>query len=93
MNFGRRITAGLGIVAVAGVSLLGSVMPANGADDPVLGNINPATSKSLTIHKFAQPATLGTAPDGKPLALTVTEELTPLEGVTFQIQEVTNKLT
>lgn len=90
MNFGRRFTAGLGIVAVTGVSLLGSVMPANGADDPVLGNINPTTSKSLTIHKFEQPATLGTAPDGKELATTATSALTPLKGVTFQIQKVTN---
>ncbi|MHA7268243.1 SpaH/EbpB family LPXTG-anchored major pilin [Arthrobacter sp. HLT1-20] len=85
----RRITAGLGIAALAAAALLGSVLPANAAD-PGPGNINPATTKSLTIHKFAQPGTLGTAPDGNPLPGSATSGLTALDGVTFKIQKVTN---
>lgn len=89
--FARRITAGLGIAAIAAATLLGSVLPAQAADaTPGAGNINPDTAKSLTIHKFAQPDTLGVSPDGKPLPDSATSELTPLSGVTFMLQKVTN---
>ncbi|MDD0859192.1 hypothetical protein NHF46_18625 [Arthrobacter alpinus] len=83
----RRITAGLGIAALATAALFGSMLPANAAD---AGNINESTPKSLTIHKFAQPATQGTAPDGNKLPEADTSGLTPLKGVEFTIQEVTN---
>ncbi|WP_218711389.1 SpaH/EbpB family LPXTG-anchored major pilin [Arthrobacter sp. BF1] len=83
----RRITAGLGIAALATAALFGSMLPASAED---AGNINESTPKSLTIHKFAQPATQGTAPDGNKLPDAATSGLTPLKGVEFTIQEVTN---
>lgn len=85
--FNRRITAGIGIAALATAALFGSMLPASAAD---AGNINENTPKSLTIHKFAQPATQGTAPDGNKLPDADTSGLTALEGVEFTIQEVTN---
>lgn len=83
----RRITAGIGIAALATAALFGSMLPASAADN---GNINPDAPKSLTIHKFAQPAAQGTAPDGNKLPDAATSGLTPLKGVEFTIQEVTN---
>lgn len=78
----RRITAGLGIAALATAALFGGMVPASAAD---AGNIVPDAPKSLTIHKHAQPATLGTPPNGLQL---VTPPANPLNGVTFQIQKV-----
>ncbi|POH56927.1 SpaH/EbpB family LPXTG-anchored major pilin [Arthrobacter glacialis] len=78
----RRITAGLGIAALATAALFGSMLPASAAD---AGNIVPDAPKSITIHKHAQPETLGTAPNGLEL---VTPPPNPLNGVTFQIQKV-----
>lgn len=90
-TFARRVTAGLGIAAVATAALFGSMVPANAVEaTPGPGNINEGTVKSLTIHKFAQPATSGKAPNGLPLAESITSGLTPLKGVTFQIQKVNN---
>lgn len=90
-TFARRVTAGLGIAAVATAALFGSMLPATAADaTPGPGNINADTVKSLTVHKFAQPAAPGKAPNGLPLAEAVTSGLTPLEGVTFQVQKVNN---
>ncbi|MGG5175129.1 SpaH/EbpB family LPXTG-anchored major pilin [Pseudarthrobacter sp. J1763] len=81
----RRVTAGLGIAGIAAAAMLGSVAPASAAPGP--GNINPDAPKSLTIHKFEQPATEGTPPDG---TVQNTNGLTKLVGVKFKIQEVTN---
>lgn len=85
--FKRRITAGIGIAALATAALFGSMLPASAADT---GNINPDAAKSLTIHKYAQPATQGTAPDGNKLPDAATSGLTALEGVEFTIQKVNN---
>ncbi|MGG5170848.1 SpaH/EbpB family LPXTG-anchored major pilin [Pseudarthrobacter sp. J1738] len=81
----RRVTAGLGIAGIAAAAMLGSVAPASAAPGP--GNINPDAPKSLTIHKFEQPAVLGTAPDGTEQN---TAGLTQLNGVEFTVQKVTN---
>lgn len=85
--FKRRITAGIGIAALATAALFGSMLPANAADN---GNIDTGAAKSLTIHKYAQPATTGTAPDGNELPADATSGLTALKGVEFTIQKVTN---
>lgn len=85
--FKRRITAGIGIAALATAALFGSMLPASAADS---GNINPDAAKSLIIHKFAQPAEEGTAPDGTKLPDSATSGLDKLSGVTFKVEEVTN---
>ncbi|WP_104110155.1 SpaH/EbpB family LPXTG-anchored major pilin [Arthrobacter sp. N199823] len=82
----RRITAGLGIAALATAALFGSMLPASAAD---AGNIDTAAAKSLTIHKFAQPATQGTAPNGLELQ-TPPPAADALVGVHFKIEKVTN---
>ena len=87
--FARRLTAGIGIAAVAAATMLGSMLPANAAETTP-GNIDTQASKSLTIHKFAQPATMGTAPDGTELPDSATNGLTGLSGVKFKVEKVTN---
>ncbi|WP_449373866.1 SpaH/EbpB family LPXTG-anchored major pilin [Arthrobacter psychrolactophilus] len=89
--FARRLTAGIGIAAVAAATMFGSMLPASAADTtPGPGNIDNAISKSLTIHKFAQPATMGTAPDGTELPGSATSGLDALNGVKFKVEKVNN---
>lgn len=83
----RRLTAGIGIAALATAALFGSMLPANAADS---GNINPDAAKSLTIHKYAQPAEAGQAPDGNALPAEATKDLDALQGVEFSVQKVNN---
>ena len=83
--FKRRITAGIGIAALATAALFGSMLPASAAD---AGNIDTMLPTSLTIHKHAQPEVLGTAPNG--LELTTPPTSAGLVGVTFKIEKVTN---
>lgn len=82
----RRLTAGIGIAALATAALFGSMLPASAAD---AGNIDTNAPKSLTIHKFAQPATQGTAPNGLELQ-TPPPAGDALVGVHFKIEKVTN---
>lgn len=85
--FKRRITAGIGIAALATAALFGSMLPASAADT---GNIDTNAPKSLTIHKYEQPDVKGTSPDGNKLPDAATSGLTALAGVEFTIQKVTN---
>ncbi len=83
--FKRRITAGIGIAALAAAALFGSMLPANAAD---AGNINPDAATSLTIHKHAQPAGPGAEHNGTELSTAPDSE--GLVGVTFKIEKVAN---
>ncbi len=83
--FKRRITAGIGIAALATSALFGSMLPANAAD---VGNINADTPTSLTIHKHAQPAGPGAEHNGTELE--TAPDSAGLVGVTFKIEKVTN---
>lgn len=77
-----RIAAGTGAVALATLISLGGALPASAAPD----NIDTDEVGSITIHKFAEPATAsGLANDG---SLVDTTGLTPLEGVTFTVERV-----
>lgn len=85
-SLGRRIVAALGAAALGLVGLAGV---ASAADEPVtgVGNINPSTPTSLTIHKYdgeEGKAGDGTKQDTKDFG-------NPLSGVTFSIQKVETK--
>ncbi|GEK80233.1 SpaH/EbpB family LPXTG-anchored major pilin [Agrococcus baldri] len=81
-----RVAAGFGAVALATLTAFGAALPASAADS----NINPDTDRSLTIHKFEEPATAtGSSANGTritdPSALA---GLTPIHGVEFTMQQV-----
>lgn len=78
----RRFSAVAAAALVGAASLLGFATSAHAAD----ANINESTPRSLTIHKFEQPAVKGTATDGTEQDTT---GLTPMEGVEFTISQVT----
>ena len=81
-----RVAATVGTVAIAATLAFGSAAPASAAP-----NIDPAAEGSITIHKFEEP----TAPtnkdnNGSPVDTT---GLTPINGVTFTVQQVDVDLT
>jgi fimbrial isopeptide formation D2 family protein len=80
----RSVWRGGGAVAALAAIAVGLfAMPAHAAQ-----NIDPGAEGSITIHKFAEP----TSPTDKPHNGTEvdTTGLTPLEGVTFTVQRVTD---
>jgi fimbrial isopeptide formation D2 family protein/LPXTG-motif cell wall-anchored protein len=82
-----RIAAGFGAAAIATVTILGGALPASAAVNNI--DQNPVGGRSLTIHKFAEPATPTTmAHDGSRLTETQLEGLTALVDVPFSIQRV-----
>lgn len=103
MNPSKHLVRGLAASAIL-VSCTAAVMApqAHAAPaDPVTGseivapasiaNIDPATPRSLTIHKYAQPATpTGLAHDGTAVDPADLTDLTPLSGVKFRVQQVTD---
>ena len=88
----RRLAAIVGALAVGAMGLAGVTLSAN-ADDAItgVGNINTATPRSLTIHKYD--GNPGTAGDGS--AITDEDAVkalgNPLNGVEFTITPVTAK--
>ncbi|WP_413317561.1 SpaH/EbpB family LPXTG-anchored major pilin [Agrococcus sp. 1P02AA] len=78
-----RVASGAGALALAAIIALGGALPASAAP-----NIDPAALGSITIHKFEEPATAsGLANDGTEVD---TSGLTPLAGVEFTVQQVTD---
>lgn len=78
-----RVAAGLGAVALATLTVLGGALPASAAPD----NIQPGQLGSITVNKFAEPATgTGLASDG---TVVDTTGLTALGGVEFTVERVT----
>lgn len=73
----RRLTAGIGAVALALVGVVGASTAASAADQ-VPGNINPDATGSIIIHKHVEDPR---STDGNPAG-------DPLNGVTFRVTEV-----
>nr|WP_206447589.1 SpaH/EbpB family LPXTG-anchored major pilin [Agrococcus sp. KRD186] len=82
-----RLTASAGAIVLASMIALGGALPASAAEP---GNINPATDRSLTVHKFTQTAeSLGLPNDGSALTTDQRALLTgPLSGVEFTVRQV-----
>lgn len=81
----RRGFGALLAAAVAGSVAVAMATTASAAP----GNINPDAPRSLTIHKFAQPATTG-AVNTNGQSITVPSDWTPLPGVVFSVRPVTH---
>ncbi|RII41278.1 isopeptide-forming domain-containing fimbrial protein [Galactobacter valiniphilus] len=86
-NRGLRGTlAALGAAVLGSALALGTAAPAHAAQ-----NIDPNAKGSITVHKFEEPVTpTGLAHDG---TQQTTAGLTPIQGVTFQVQKVNVDLT
>lgn len=79
----RSLAAAVGAAALGAVLALGAVAPASAAQ-----NIDPDATGSISVHKFAQPdVATGLPNDGTQVDTT---GLTPLAGVTFTVQQVTD---
>lgn len=78
-GLGRRIAVALGALALTATGVAGA---ANAAEDPSVGNINPAAATSLTIHKHS--GAQGAEGDGTEQTISNPA----LEGVGFDIQRV-----
>lgn len=79
---GGRLAAGVAALALGAITAIGGALPASAAP-----NIDPADTGSLTIHKFEQPAEMGTPSTGGPVDTT---GLRPLDGVEFTVSQVTS---
>ncbi len=79
-----RVATIVGAVALGMIGVAGIAGPA--AADSSVGNL-PAGPYTLNVHKFEQPAALGTDNGGEPID---TSGLTPIAGVTFSVQRVTS---
>lgn len=87
-SVGRRLVAALGVAALSLAGAVGITTAASADAVLGIGNINPDTQSSLTIHKYD--GTPGSAGQGN--ELTDTSALgNPLNGVGFSIRQVTEK--
>lgn len=87
-RFARRALATIGAAAIALLGAVAGGATAHADDDPpapLVGNINPDTIGSITVHKFVQPEEPGDfTPDGD----NNTAGFTALNGVQFSLYQV-----
>ncbi|WP_158231541.1 SpaH/EbpB family LPXTG-anchored major pilin [Microbacterium sediminis] len=79
----KALATGAGALALGVLIALGATAPANAAPE-----VDPAATGSINVHKLAQPdSATGLPHNGTQVDTT---GLTPLEGVTFSVQRVTD---
>lgn len=80
----RWATASISALAAGAVLALGAGMAASAA--PAASNVDPAQTGTIIVHKLEQPSTATGIPNnGKPQDVS---GLTPIEGVTYSVQQV-----